>query len=245
MKTRNYFRTLITALVCMSLTSCMINFVSKPCNDKTVKKEVRSLDKFSGIGLGTAANIEVIQGTPQKFEIEGPACDLENIVTKVHGSNLSIETEHNITSGNREKVTIYITVENIEKLSIAGSGSIYTKTAIVTTNLHLDIAGSGSIVIPELKATTVNSSIAGSGSIELSGKEKMEKHKIDIAGSGDIKAKEIPTSLVEVSIAGSGSCYLNVTDKLKASIAGSGDVYYLGRPIIESSSAGSGKIKPL
>lgn len=245
MKNQNLISKLFIGIVCISLISCNFNIVTKPCNDKTLKKEVRNLDKFSGIDLAIAANIELTQGTPQKFEIEGPVCDLENITTKVNGSDLSIETEHNISYGSRDKVTIYITAEDISKLSIAGSGSIIAKSVINTNDIKFDIAGSGSIVIPELKATTAKSSIAGSGSIEISGKGKMEKHKIDIAGSGDIKAKDIQTTTVEVNIAGSGSCYLNVTDKLKASIAGSGDIYYLGRPSIESSTAGSGKIKPL
>ncbi|HEY4786453.1 MAG TPA: head GIN domain-containing protein [Bacteroidales bacterium] len=245
MTTRKFIPHLIIAILCLALINCSFNISTKPCNDKTLKKEVRTLDKFTGIDLSIAANIQLTQGTPQKFEIEGPACDLENTVTKVNGSVLTIENDHNITWGKRDKVTIYITVENIDKLSVAGSGDILAKNSLTTNDLRLDIAGSGSINIPDLKATTLKSSIAGSGSIEISGKDKAEKHKIHIAGSGDVKAKDFQTSQVEVSIAGSGSCYLNIIDRLKADIAGSGDIYYMGRPVIESSLAGSGKIKSL
>jgi hypothetical protein len=245
MTTRNFLFALIIGIFCTSLVSCNFNFSSQPCNNKEPKKEVRNLGAFSEIDLSTAADIKLSQGTPQKFEIEGPTCDLENIVTNVNGSKLSIENEHNLKWGNRNKVVIYITVQDINSLSISGSGSIIAQTPVNTTDLRLNISGSGSIVISNLKAINTRSSIAGSGSIELAGTEKMDKHKIDIAGSGDIKAKDIPTSLAEVDIAGSGNCYLNVLEKLKASIAGSGDIYYLGRPAIESSTAGSGKIKSL
>lgn len=245
MKNQNLAFKLFIGVVAVLLISCTLNIANKPCDSSTPKKEVRNLDKFSGINLSVAADIQLTQGTPQKFEIEGPTCDVENITTKVNGSDLSIETEHNIRWGKRDKVIIYITVEDVTKLSIAGSGSIYAKNPLSINEAGLHIAGSGSIVIPELKAKSIISSIAGSGTIELSGKEKLDNHKIKIAGSGDVKAKDIPTSFVEVNIAGSGSCYLNVTDKLKASIAGSGDIYYSGRPSIESSVAGSGKIKSL
>jgi hypothetical protein len=245
MTTRNYLSALIIAIFCTSLVSCNFNFSSKPCNNKAPKREVRNLDVFSEIDLSTAADVKLTQGTLQKFEIEGPTCDLENIVTKVSGSRLTIENEQNLMWGNRNKVVIYITVQDVNSLSISGSGSIIAQTSVNTTDLRLNISGSGSIVISNLKAVNTRSSIAGSGSIELAGTEKMDKHKIDIAGSGDIKAKDIPTSIAEVDIAGSGNCYLNVLEKLKASIAGSGDIYYLGRPAIESSTAGSGKIKSL
>jgi hypothetical protein len=244
MTTKKIIIILLIGVIGISFTGCLYNISSKPCNNKTVTKGERTLNKFSEINLAVAADIHLTQGSPQKVEIEGPACDLENIKTIVSGSSLSIHNEHNIY-GNREKTTIYITVEDINSLSIAGSGSIIAKTAIRSNDLDLDITGSGSIIIQELNAVTVKSSIAGSGSIELSGTEKTEKHKIQINGSGDIKAKNLPTSIVDVSIAGSGTCYLNVIEKLKASIMGSGDIYYSGKPEIESSSAGSGKIKPL
>jgi len=245
MKTHNVSFSIFISIICILLLSCTFNIVSKPCSDKTPKKEVRNLDKFDGIELSVAADIQLTQGTPQKLEIEGRTCDLENIVTKINGSSLHIKNDHSIFGTSREKVTIYITVQDINKLSIAGSGSIFAKSAISINDLRLNIAGSGSINIPDLKATNVNSSIAGSGSIEISGKEKLEKHSIDIAGSGDVKAKDILTSIAEINIMGSGSCYLNVADKIKAHISGSGDIFYAGKPSVESSVAGSGKIKPL
>lgn len=245
MTTRNYSSALSIVILCVLLVSCNFNFSSKPCNNKEPKKEVRNLDVFSEIDLATAADVKLTQGTPQKFEIEGPTCDLENIVTKVSGSRLTVENEHNLTWGNRGKVIIYITVQDINGVSISGSGSIVAQTPVSTTDLRLNISGSGSIVISNLKTVNARSSIAGSGSIELAGTEKMDKHKIDIAGSGDVKAKDIPTSNAEISIMGSGNCYVNVLEKLKANVAGSGDIYYLGRPVIDSSVAGSGKVKSL
>jgi len=105
MRTQNLTSMLVYSVMCLLIASCAFNFSSKPCTDKTPKKETRALDKFSEIDLGVAGDVQLIQGTTQKFEIEGATCDLENITTKINGSKLSIENESNI-SGQREKVTI-------------------------------------------------------------------------------------------------------------------------------------------
>jgi hypothetical protein len=245
MATPKHTPVFIVFLATITLFGCNIQYSTKHCNDKTIKKEERTLGVFTGLELGIAADVQLVQGTPQRVEIEGCTCDLEKIVTRIEGSALSIETEHDFFSGHSGKVTVYITMENMNKLSISGSGSIKSQTPISCTDLSLDIAGSGSINIHDLKVADLHSSIAGSGDISLSGSGKVEKHKIDIAGSGDVKANKLLTAIAEVDIAGSGSCYINVSDKLEASIAGSGDVYYSGKPSVNASVAGSGKVKSL
>lgn len=244
MTTRKYLIILLIGIIGITTFGCLQNITSHPCTDKTVQKEERSLDKFNEINLAGSADIKLTQGSPQKVEIEGPKCDIENMKTVVSGSKLSVYNDRNIY-GSREKTVIYITVEEINSLRVTGSGSIKASNDVKSNNVSFDVTGSGFISIGNLNAVNIRSSITGSGSIELSGREKAENHKIEIAGSGDVKAKDLTTTSVDVSIAGSGSCYINVTERLKAHIMGSGDIYYLGKPSIESSSAGSGKLKSL
>lgn len=234
-----YFACFVSVL---SLTRC--NFNSAPCKNSTIVTSERQVDKFAGIDLGVSANVNLVQGTPQKVILHGATCDLELITTEVSGNTLKIEKKENFFR-NLGKITADITVEDISHLSIGGSGDMIAKSPISTTNLKVEIAGSGSVKIDELSAKKLSSTIAGSGSIHISGKDKLEKQEIEISGSGDIFTENMMTTDANVSISGSGSCRIYVTDNLKASIAGSGDVYYKGKPSINSSVAGSGKIKSL
>lgn len=239
MKKLSGFLLFVSLLIVTSCSNCSINSSS---SDKNLKKEERSLSSFNGIDLGVSADVRLTQGE-QKLTLEGAASDLEKITTKLDGSNLIIKTRPG--TWHVGKIKIYISMEEIKNLEISGSGSINAESLIETADLKLNIAGSGSIKIAELKASEVKSEIAGSGSIYLSGKESIESHNIEIAGSGDILTENLSTKNAKIEIAGSGSCKVYVTEKLDVQIAGSGDVYYKGRPAINSSIAGSGKLKSL
>jgi hypothetical protein len=240
---KNHIRNVFLFILFLLISYSCISINQTPCSDKTPSTQERQISDFNGIELQVSADVKLSQSSSFKFLMEGPKCDLEKIETELKGSKLIIKSKDG--SWNMGKITIHIDMPEIQELSIGGSGSIASSGDISGTDLQLDIAGSGSIMIANLKANRLKSSIAGSGSINIAGSEKMDYHKIDIAGSGDVLAKSIPTSEVEVDIAGSGSCQLNVTNKLKAEIAGSGNVYYLGNPSVSTDITGSGKVKPL
>lgn len=226
----------------LSAINCNVSTSSSQQDDKTTKKEVRTVEKFDGIGLGISADVKLTQGSPQNVTIEGSAKDLEKIVTELDGSTLKIGTKPG--SWHVNKVTIYITMESVKNLQLSGSGSIVAQNAITADNLELHISGSGSLEIADLKAANINSHVSGSGSIKLSGKGS-EKHEVNISGSGDVIANELSTKDVDIHISGSGDCKVNATDKLVARVSGSGDVYYSGKPQIDANVSGSGKIKAL
>jgi hypothetical protein len=230
--------------VSLSAINCNISSSYSHQDDGSIKKEVRTVDKFDGIDLATSADIKLTQGSPQSVTLEGRAKDLEKIVTEIKGSNLRIDTKSG--SWNVKKITIYITVENINELHISGSGSIVAQNQINTNNLSLHISGSGSLEIGDLKALNINSHISGSGSVKLSGKSaEVKQHEVHISGSGDVVANELQTQTVDVHISGSGGCKVNASDKLVARISGSGCVYYSGKPVIDASVSGSGKVKEM
>lgn len=208
------------------------------------KKEVRNVDKFSAIGLSVSADVYVTQGTPQRVEIEGAASDLEKIVTEVDGSKLKIKTQPG--SWHVGKVKVYITVENINSLSVSGSGSLYVEKSLETSELNLSVSGSGSVDIKNLKANSIESAISGSGEIRLSGSGKtVDSHRIAISGSGDLFAESLETRDAEVHVSGSGECKLFVSGKLQASVSGSGDVYYKGEAVVKAHVSGSGKVRKM
>ncbi|HEX2936805.1 MAG TPA: head GIN domain-containing protein [Bacteroidales bacterium] len=208
------------------------------------KREVRNVDKFSAIGLSVSADVYVTQGSPQKVELEGAASDLEKIVTEVDGNKLKIKTQPG--TWHVGKVKAYITVENINSLSVSGSGSLFIEKSLETDELNLAVSGSGSIDVKNLKANSIESAISGSGEIRLSGGGKVvESQRIAISGSGDLYAESLETRDAEVHVSGSGECKLFVSGKLDASVSGSGDVYYKGEAVVKAHVSGSGKVRKM
>lgn len=180
------------------------------------------LDKFDVVGLAVVGEVFISKGNSQKVMVKGQANIIDNLETDVENGEWEIEFERK--ARNYEKLVFYITVPNIEGLSIAGSGSIKGEDAFDNLD-RLDLA------------------IAGSGDIEFSGSAR--KVSVSIAGSGKVKVANLKTENCKVDIAGNGDCSIEVTDALSVSIAGSGDVKYKGSPRLNTSIAGSGRVRQM
>src|SRR5882672_8318770 len=152
------------------------------------KRETRDVSTFTKVSFRSSGKVLIKQGSPQKVEIEGSSEALGEIKTKVEGGKLIIGPEEGWTnwhwSDNNNKVTVYITVANIEALSVSGSGNLVAETKITGNNLDLDVSGSGSLEA-EIDAADVDADVSGSGDMNLSGKCK--SFTSDISGSGGIK----------------------------------------------------------
>ncbi|NJO69723.1 MAG: DUF2807 domain-containing protein, partial [Bacteroidetes bacterium] len=205
--------------------------------------ETRKADTFKSIDLAISANVILKQGGPQSVVLEGDADDIEKIVTEVSGSELKIKTRPG--SWNIGKITVYITMQEVQDLKISGSGSIKAETAIQSGKLELVISGSGNIHLPDLSAQDVSAVISGSGNISYSGNSAADKSEVVVTGSGNINAEGFSTKDAQVTITGSGNCRVNAQENLNVQITGSGSVFYKGKALINANVTGSGKVRQL
>lgn len=205
-----------------------------------VVTETRSTSDYDGISVGGSFDVILVKGKEGKITLKGEENILPYIETEVKGGNLKIQYKRNTNIKTTRRLTVTVTFQDIEKLSLGGSGNVISKDLIKADNLKVSIGGSGNIEA-EVDAENIKASVAGSGNIELTG--NANELKCSIAGSGDIKAYGLQTDTTRASIAGSGSVRVTVKTKIKASIAGSGSVYYKGNPkYVDSNSAGSGSV---
>jgi len=211
------------------------------------KRETRDVSIFTKIAFRTAGKVYVKQGTPQKVEIEGTSDILEKIKTKVEDGRLVIGPENswrNWNWGSEDKVTVYITVANIEALDVSGSGELIAQTKITGNNINLDVSGSGSLTA-ELEAQDVDSDVSGSGRVSVNG-TIAGKADFEISGSGKVLGADLVTNVARIDIAGSGDVEITVNKDLDADITGSGTVRYKGNPArVNSDASGSGSVKKM
>jgi len=204
----------------------------------------RDLPKFTSVKLAISANVYLSQSATQSLRIEASEKLLNLIETEVKDGRLIIKwTKNNVR--NNEKIKIYISMEEVEGITISGSGDVIADGKIKTDKLELAISGSGDMSFSNLEANDIKSKISGSADISISGSQIANSLSVAISGSGDVEASKLQVKNVKVKISGSGNCKLNVLNQLDASISGSGDVYYKGRPKINGKVAGSGSIRSL
>lgn len=206
----------------------------------------RTIDvsNFSELSFAVAGNVYLTQGNEEKVEVECSDDMFDKITFDLSGDRLTIKRRDkwNWRDGMRNSdLDVYITMRDIERLSVSGSGNITSENQLETRDLRLGVSGSGNMEL-NLNSSDVDIRISGSGSIRLDG--NADKTEASISGSGKVKAEDMETRIFEASISGSGNCYVNATEEIRAKISGSGNIYYDGKPDrINSSASGSGKIK--
>lgn len=212
----------------------------------TAQKRSVDVGSFSELSLGISATLYVKQGPNNNLEIECDDDIFEKIEFEIRGDKLVIKKEGkwNWNDGwRRSEVDIYVTMREIEGLSVSGSGLIESDGQLDTEDIRLSVSGSGDMDL-DINGNEMDLRISGSGSIRLNGVANEAEAKI--SGSGRVKAEDMTVKTFEASISGSGSCYITATEEVSANISGSGSVYYAGDPKrINSNSSGSGKIRKM
>jgi len=202
----------------------------------------RTTPDYDGIDMSGSFDVELIEGQEGKLSLTGEENLLKYIVTEVKNGKLTIKTEKgaNLSPSRNKGITLRIPIENIDALSLSGSGDIIGRTTIKTENFKTALSGSGDITA-EVEANTVSAVMSGSGDIELRG--KCTDFDIKVSGSGDIDTYGLAADNVDVLISGSADVEVTANKSLKARVSGSGDVSYRGNPQkVDTKSTGSGDI---
>lgn len=202
----------------------------------------RSFEPFTGVGISISADVYYSTGNSHEIRIEGNTKDAQDLETWVDNGMLKMKYDN--WRIKRSKLTIYITSEELDKVSLSGSGKFYVDETIDAEEMYLAVSGSGSINFSKLLVEEMTVKISGSGGVNID-RGSAEETDVKISGSGKVKAEGFEVEEFSAAISGSGSCRITVTEELDAKISGSGSVYYHGDPQINSASSGSGKVRSL
>jgi carbon monoxide dehydrogenase subunit G len=188
-------------------------------------REERKVNTFTKIAFRVPGKLYLRQGSPQRVELEGDRDFLREIETKVDGNKLTIGKESWMDWNwrDQDKVNVYITVANIEGLSVSGSGNLIGETLIVANDLDLNVSGSGTLRIEAEAKGDVEADVSGSGSIDLSG--KCRGFDSDVSGSGRVRLSQSISEKASFGVSGSGRIEASGNaSEVKISISGSGRV---------------------
>lgn len=202
----------------------------------------RSTADYDAIKCAGSMDYILVAGTEGTITLEGEENLLKHIITEVKGDKLVVKVEKGVNLSPSWNKTIKVTIpfENIDEVSLAGSGDLWNKDKIKADAFSVSLAGSGDVVI-NIDASSVDAGLAGSGDLTLKG--NTNDLEASIAGSGDIHAFDLQANNTVVSIAGSGNAQVVSKESLKARVSGSGDIEYRGNPTKEDTKvSGSGSI---
>ena len=232
---------LITLLVLLAFISNVDAqwFGKKIKGNGNVITKTRSVGEYDKVSVAGSFDVKLVAGVEGKITIKADENLLEYLVTEVKSGDLKIKWKKGINVSTKKAILVTVPFKNIESVSLAGSGDVYSEDVIKTDSFNTALAGSGDIKL-KVSADNISAAISGSGDIVLSGNSG--SIKCSIAGSGDFHGYELTAKSANVSIAGSGGMKISVSDNLKARISGSGNIYYKGNPRQDVKVSGSGNV---
>lgn len=197
------------------------------------------LDDFTGFISGISADVYVSRGDQQEVVIKAQQNIIDNIdLDRVYDGVWTIRYHQWV--GYCKPVKIYITLPELTKAGISGSGSVLGLTPFDSLNhLDLNISGSGSIDL-ETTSKTLDAGISGSGDLKLAG--FTDDLDLTVSGSGSLRGTNLVATRADIRISGSGNARLTVDEFLRVVISGSGDVNYAGNPEMDVHISGSGSV---
>lgn len=190
-------------------------------------KEKRNVSDFNKVAFKMPGTLYLKQGSTNSVELEGDREVLEKVEVKVDDGRLTIGLKDennwfNWRDWDNNKITAYVSIQDVAGLSVSGSGDLVAQTKITGGNMVLKVSGSGTLKA-EIDAEDVDANVSGSGDLTLGG--KMKSLDSDISGSGKISIAAAIIGLTEIGISGSGKFLASGSSReIKASISGSGKV---------------------
>jgi hypothetical protein len=207
--------------------------------------EDRSLSGFTAINLSNAFDVYISQGSSDAVGVSASdASATKSIKTYVTGGVLYVTFENKgWSSWKNNKLKAYITVKNLEKLSVSGACNVSFVDAITSNRLLISTSGASDIK-GAVKVNSLKVGASGASNISLSG--TATDSDFNISGACSIKSLDLVTDNCAVVASGASSIRLTINQSLKANISGASDIRYKGTVSrFETRTSGASSVKPL
>ncbi len=201
-----------------------------------LEEQTRALSGFNAISSAGSVDVFVKQGNTYSVVVRADGNLLNYIKTEVRDNTLIISVTKNIWHA--KILEVHITMKNLQKVMMSGSGDFYCKSPFSVQNLQLILSGSGDAKAV-LEAKNVHIKVRGSGDVVVSGIRG--NLGIDINGSGDVEASGLQLETCSLNVLGSGDVELTGrAAQLTARVLGSGDLEAGGLAAVSVSVSNTG-----
>jgi len=242
MKTMNLTRSVIFIFLLSGMSAVKGLPVNSFDKSESIEKETRNVAAFTNIKVGGAFEVFIKQtGTPGVV-VEADSDVLPYIVTEVTGSTLKIgmKSPHPNTWNDVHTLNVYITVADLNALSLSGAVEVTTQSAIKGENIEMEISGAVEVDL-NLQYQKLSMDISGASEIKLAG--QVEEVNIGASGASELDAFELLVKDLSLTASGATEAYVNASGTLKISASGACDVRYKGNASVNAHTSGACSVK--
>jgi hypothetical protein len=236
-------QSVILAFLLLILSSAVAQTSKKMVVDGAAQD--RNLSGFTSINVSNAFDVYISQGNQDAVGVSASdESATNNIKTYISGGVLYLSfNQKSWGSWKNNKLKAYITVKNLEKLSVSGACNVSFLDPIISDKLLVSISGASDIKGP-VKVNSLKVGASGASNISLSG--TATDVDFNISGACSIKSLDLVTDNCAVVASGASSVKLTINKFLKANISGASDIRYKGTvSMFNTKTSGASSIKPL
>lgn len=205
--------------------------------------EDRLTENFTGILMLDNVDVELIKSSSPKIEVTAGEHIIDNIITEVIDSELTIKNQNscNFVRSFDKPISVKVYFQQLDSIEYRSVGNLNCINPIESDTFKIDIhEGAGRI---ELELNTSISHLNfhyGTAELLVSGFSQV--NYIYQASYGLIDARNLETSFNYLENNSTNNCFVQANIVLGATISSIGNVYYWGDPAIELSGGGSGQL---
>ena len=232
--------TLIFSLLALILcTGCLMQASIR--GNGNVTKEQRTVTSFDKVEIASGPfTVYLTQGDIESVEVEFDDNLQQYVEVRNDGSTLVLGVKDKVNIGKTTKNNIFISLKNIDLLSISGVCKVKTTGSLQCANLSINISGVSDGEL-DVNCDKLDAHISGVGNLELCG--NATELNIRQSGVGNFNAQKLMAEKVDVVNSGVGSVSVYASQELSMSNSGVGSITYSGDADIKTiQTSGIGKI---
>lgn len=206
--------------------------------DEDWESKTYEVNNFRDIYLKGGYKVYLIQGNENSLTVKASDDDVFDYL-KVKNDRSSLGLEIDRKHFNFDRVNLYITFKDIERIEIEGGVRLKTKGYLDLKDIYVSVQGGAKIEL-DMKARNVE--VNGEGGVLFELKGVADRLKVHLSGAGHVDASELKTKDVTFRVEGVGTGSVYATETLHAKIEGVGKVKYRGNPEVTKDIEGLGSV---
>ena len=220
------------------------------CNKKVelsgeVVSQTKQMASYNAVSNNSSANIELDSSVAtNEILITGDKTLVDNLEIENNDGQINISSKKSISyKSNKSPLVIKMNNPNLQKVVIAGAGSIATNNITLTKDIEFHISGAGEINV-KLFNNITSVFVTGAGDVRLRGISN--EIKASMSGAGNLNSEALSNKLANIEITGAGNAKINTSDEINVRISGVGNLDYKNydRLKIVKKISGVGSINP-
>ena len=200
--------------------------------------EIRDVsDDFDHVSSQEGLAVYVTQSETFKIEVEADENLIDHIKTDIKNGRLKVHSDINLGRGTKK---IYVSLPEVQKLSVSSGGHIETKNTVTADALQLAGSSGGQLEI-DLTSSDLEIDASSGASLHING--TADRADIDVSSGGNINARDLQTKNCNADASSGGNISVRVSKNLIADASSGGSIQYTGDADVTKNKSVSGSIR--